>query len=423
MIIANINSITFFYPSKVIGGTEYLFIRLAREFAEKYNLEVFYIDYEDGFAINELKNTNIKHLLFNDEKKTQLPSNTYLITPISNIFNLTKQLILHENTKFLFWFLHLHNVIHRLSLGDKLPSFSIRFLKFIINLFYFKEKNIIKKTLELLHKNNSLAFIESSNYDFNKYIFDLNLDNPIYFPVGLENSDHKKESTELRINNEINIGCLGRLCEEKTYPILHILENIKLLKGVFKGKKIKVHIIGSGEYDHLINTFDSCNYFEIIRHKSLINDELENYLLNNIDILFAMGTSCLEGAKLKIPSVKIDLSYKEIPLSLNIYKWIFNSKGFCVGTDDVFSNSSTNTISFNQILDEVSDKNKKEIISEQCFSYFQKNHSLGILGKAIISNYQRIKNSYQELNELNIFDFNSQKNYLTKVIINKILYK
>ncbi len=47
-------------------------------------------------------------------------------------------------------------------------------------------------------------------------------------------------------------------------------------------------------------------------------------------MLFAMGTSTLDGAKLGIPTVRLDYSYKSIPKNYK-YKFFHEVKGYSMG--------------------------------------------------------------------------------------------
>ena len=59
--------------------------------------------------------------------------------------------------------------------------------------------------------------------------------------------------------------------------------------------------------------------------------EIENFLLlNEIDILMAMGTSALEGARLGIPTILLDIAYNEVRDGYN-YQWINERDGFTLG--------------------------------------------------------------------------------------------
>lgn len=66
----------------------------------------------------------------------------------------------------------------------------------------------------------------------------------------------------------------------------------------------------------------------------LTEHELEAFLLAEADVCFGMGTACLEGARLGIPSILCDMTLdgSEFPPSYG-YRWLFEEQGFCLGRD------------------------------------------------------------------------------------------
>ena len=74
----------FLYPDMGIGGAQLLFARLLSFFSKYYPfIDLYYIDYEDGYAVNYLKSQNVKftHLVYDKKGKTTLPENLLIITP------------------------------------------------------------------------------------------------------------------------------------------------------------------------------------------------------------------------------------------------------------------------------------------------------------------------------------------------------
>jgi hypothetical protein len=68
--------------------------------------------------------------------------------------------------------------------------------------------------------------------------------------------------------------------------------------------------------------------------EGLTGHELEAFLLAEADLCFGMGTACLEGARLGIPSILCDftLDGSEFPPNYG-YRWLFEERGFCLGRD------------------------------------------------------------------------------------------
>ena len=89
-------------------------------------------------------------------------------------------------------------------------------------------------------------------------------------------------------------------------------------------------IIGDGPYLKNLISLKSKVSYEIHFENEIKANQLDNYLINNCSILFAMGTAALEGAKLGIPTVLLDISYKKISKEYN-YRWLYERDGMTLG--------------------------------------------------------------------------------------------
>ena len=67
-------------------------------------------------------------------------------------------------------------------------------------------------------------------------------------------------------------------------------------------------------------------------HGSMQSRELTSFLQENVDLVFAMGTSMLEAEKLGIPSVL--LFYSEKTSKDNCFLWSFKLRHYCLGIEN-----------------------------------------------------------------------------------------
>lgn len=131
------------------------------------------------------------------------------------------------------------------------------------------------------------------------------------------------KSNEYEFNGSKSFYWLGRVDRDfKVWTLLEILNNLENVKfnGVF-------NIIGDGDGSSLI---DCDNYsFKIVRHGNLPYIEMEEHLRTNASLVFAMGTSALEGSKLGVPTILVNpLRQGEINFDS---RWVFDSIGFSLG--------------------------------------------------------------------------------------------
>ncbi len=365
------NIIVFFYPSMVIGGAEYLFIRLAKYLSSHLKKKVYYIDYKEGFARKKLEDSEVVILDYSDDSKVSIKENVILLTPVSNITTLGNKLDLTPDSRVFFWSIHPTNIISCLPLIQffiKLKSLN----EIILNLFD-KEKQNIQKILDQTLNQQALFFMDLENSTYNKILFDLQPDSLKYLPIPIDNKPIHN-TRKLLDPNLLSFAWLGRLSEDK----IHTLENIlwQLNKYCRQEKqKIDFHILGDRKLPDNLKMYSENEFLNLSLKMNLTDETLQNYLTTSIDCLFAMGTSALEGAILKIPTVLVDYSY--IPLNKNTqFRWLFETEGFCLGFE------ASNPLikpkhSLNEILRSLQDNHNK--LADACCNYAVKNHSMDIV--------------------------------------------
>lgn len=376
MITDKIDNIYFFYPSKIVGGAEYLFSRLALNLQEKYKKTVYYIDYKDGFIRKQEKFKSLNFIDFEDGYKTEIFSAGIVITPISNIYRISDYLnIKNDKIKLFLWSIHPYNLVHITPEAEVLQYFSAKQNKYILKYIADNTYNVLKKMLKDFDKENAIYFMDYDNYIFNETIWG-NIIHENYLKIVGE--EKFVFAPEFIINeNEINVAVMGRFSEEKVTSVINVAENLNALK---TDKKKRLHIIGDGEYR---NQFIPEKYtsLEIIFKGTLLSEKLNNYFIENVDILFSMGTCCLEGAALKLPVVAIPYSYKNY--NLNKFYYLGDTEKNDIGARlSLYKNFANRK--FEDIITQIYDENKKGYIGNKCYKYFIKNYSLDSISKLLL---------------------------------------
>ena len=208
-----------------------------------------------------------------------------------------------------------------------------------------------------------------------------------YIPVFVPSSD-KKAITNLINNQEINIAWLGRLDKDKINSLLNILDNFNKYKTI---KKKIIHIIGSGTEEFLIKP-DNYKSLEIKLLGRKTNEELDNYIVNKIDILFGMGASLLEAAKLNVPSVLVKIS--DTQFYDDEYILLSNLKEYILGyinNEDV-ADSKINTMK--DLLDDIYIHRKKEEYQKMCYEHYKKHHSIEYSSFCLMQSLSQTKYTY-----------------------------
>lgn len=352
--------ITFYITWKGIGGVQNLFLNLTKELYKRH-IRVKFIYFKDTWLIEELNKEGVEYELFELENDNrELLSNflkkddIIIMSPDSFIIEEIYQI----KPYFLFWVVH--------------PK------TFIRKLFPLK-KIMIKLMIEMMNKRGGLYFMDKTCFEDISHHFSLSI-NDDYLPIpvmGIEksNSSNLKSIVEKKNRDIISLSYIGRAEIWKVTPVKKIISDLSTTKKIVK-KEFKLHIFTDNveEFEQLLSY--NSNDIEIIYHSNIFGTELDQFIKKEILINFAMGTSCLESAKLGIPSILVDCSYDPYPISYK-YNWIYNSEGFSLGKviDKKYISMNGNTLLeiFEQFF-----KNESFIydISNSCLEYTSKNHDI-----------------------------------------------
>lgn len=369
--------ICFYFPYHEVSGVPVLFFRLANELAILDKLILIYvIDYSDGaIARNLINKSNITLLQFTDGKPISPPEDAILVMQSILPYSIRPELKILPNTRLVFWNLHpdclIPNLIpipHLRNLQNsnfKLYCFMAKklFPKLITNLRQFVEKAVAKK---------ALWFMDQSNLDkTSKYLF-MSISNVDYVQVPVNKSKFIKINSYPR-KDYLNFTWIGRLCDFKSHILIY---TIKKLNIIAREKKVKINyfIIGDGPFrkkikDSVINN----EWFTLEMVGTIKPDVIDNYLLENTDVFTGMGTSALEGAKLGIPTILLDISSYPIKGDYK-FRWLHESKNFDLGHDITQNDLEDGNLNLTQIFDDLI--NNYNNLSFNALNYFMQNHEM-----------------------------------------------
>ncbi len=354
--MANKEKIVFYFPWKELSGGPYYLTKLADDLANNQEYEVYYTDYKNGLAEKLIKNPNVKQIEYNDESEFKLPIEepVTIITPIYWAHRIPK---MNLNSKILF--LNWHYCCMPVFKNDSKWS-----------------KKLINNLLKLVKKTNSCFFLDYSHLigqNTNKITF-----KETFVPITLRGKN-VIANKDIINPEEINIGVLGRLDGDKVYSVLNLLDNFA---NINSSKPVNVHIIGDGVHRKFFeeeckkSNYSNCN-INIIMHGIMVNDELNNFMANNIDVLFAMGTSVIEGAAIKLPSVIVPSNCQKF--YDNKYVYFHNSIKYCLGWFNTqIPELGISTIKLEDVLDDIYNKNLKSDLGNKAFEYYSLNHKSNI---------------------------------------------
>lgn len=369
-------SLCFFFPYYEDSGVPVLFYRLANTIAATMaDAEISVIDYENGsMARNIAVLPNLKLIVFQDDIKVSPPAGSVLVMQSFVPYYWPEELKLANDQKIFFWNLHPQNLIPSLlpvPFLRELPMNNFLVYK-SVSVFYGKLFKNLKKYLKLLLDTDSICFMDKTNLEFTaKYLFS-NIEKKEYLPVPAKQADIK--SSKKFVKEKIHVGWVGRLCDFKSYILVYTINKLSEISKHFNNTEFVYHIVGDGPFlNYIKENIQVSDKVSVIFHGALSHDKLDDFINENLDIVTAMGTSALEGAKLGKPTILLDFSFKEIKKDY-VFREICDTEGFDLAhliSNKDYEDGNTSLLKIIKNIIHNYDES-----SEKAKSYFMKNHNI-----------------------------------------------
>lgn len=346
------NDIVFYQPALNIGGGSLVEANLAKCIADNTSMTVWFCDYPGGYgAFNCVDNPKVKLLNFKEsdvnfplQKKCILFTNSTRVILLKNM---------HPESKILFW--------HYETVKCGWDSVLIQ--------------GETKNYLRLVKDNNSMCYHDWSARDsLNRYC-GTGFTNSDFIFIPLETKQNRCSPSYVQ-EDTINLGFLSRLAIDKVCALYYLVQNF----AEYKTEKKKVlHVIGDGvkaeEAKRICKEYSE--KIEFVFTGTIAHEDLDDYLTRNIDLLFGLGTSVLEGAALRIPCAPLIIDIKRFE-DTDAW-WLFDTRDYCVGIlkeqKEDFEKTGAKFTPINTMIDEVYSEGGKEKYGELCYEYYLKNHS------------------------------------------------
>jgi len=390
--------IVFNYPSVNIGGAQLLFARICKFFAEK-NISVAIISNRECFLSKFLVESNVNFELIDSLSNNLLDKDDVLVLSLAQVYMYEKVTNLGAQTRVVFWDLHEHNIIQWMSFFPVYKRNSDSKFSKLFKLFEQKRINKNRSFFYTAHSHKALAFMCKKNFKTNNDFFDLQLD-PVYVPIPINNTRRAQrlsvDSTR-NYDKEINIGWMSRLASDKVRILVTLIKDLEQYKqAIGNNCQIRLHVIGDGPASNLVSSSGS---IQILCKGRIDGIELDEYMDENIDIGFSMGTSAFEFASRGIPAVFVPntTATRQVLSQHRKYLWIFDVEGYDIAAEGYYKGKALNVAS-------ILDKFKREPVklSELSIQHLESNHSLEAVGDRLLGFISNSHLTGSDMAELNL---------------------
>ena len=372
-IMDNSKTIYFVFPYRGVGGVSVLFLRLAHALARSHQYSCVLVDYSDGYMATRAIPELVAVANYSDDSKTYIRGDSIVIFQSMTPWSIFSGLSIADDVPVLFWNCHPSNLVASLP-GFRKSDFPYSgalspLSALVLQPFRARLTRFVKHLLD----NNALVFMDHENVKSTEESVDFVIDKPVFIPIPAARKKIRKFVAR-EDGGTLHFCWIGRIVDFKYFILKRLLEDLSTLAG-YSSIEFKVTIVGDGS--HLPHLKAYCNKIDTYNVNFLAHLEessLDDLLVNDVDILFAMGTSALEGAKYGVPTILLDIAYSDVPATY-VYRWLYSRDGSTLGdTLRSFNDEGCSYQSLKLLVDTFLDE--EEVISQRTYAYFEKNHSM-----------------------------------------------
>ena len=161
----------------------------------------------------------------------------------------------------------------------------------------YKNSKILSEWINSMVNKGNIVFMTKITYKTTKKYLGLSDGSHVSYLPNFSSGDTSFSSVTIKkkmneVQKSLELAWVGRIGDFKIHILNYSISSLNKLAEEMK-ILIRFHIIGSGEYESLLNLDYNNKYFEIVHLGELEKREVDIYLENNIHALFSMGTSAL----------------------------------------------------------------------------------------------------------------------------------
>lgn len=275
---------------------------------------------------------------------------------------------------------------------------SLSLSRFVYNFFLRSFYNKCLRFTECIFNNDALVFMDIVNVNTTRKFLNIELNDPIFIPVAIAGTNHWPVSRDLKndLRKIVRIAWVGRVVDFKYYSLLHALETLNELVDKLN-VTFEITIVGSGEYESkLKQEVLKLSKLLLVFIENIESSKLDDFLVGNVDLLFAMGTSALEGAKLGVPTILLDIAYSSVSRNY-CFKWLYQQDGYSLGNLVDDTEMRPNNSSLEELIVQL--QSDSSGVSQRTLDYFMSHHEIGPSSHRLLDAVRRTRCTYGQLRE------------------------
>jgi hypothetical protein len=369
---------TFAFPYHDVSGVPVLFARMAMAIASQ-GTAVDVIDYPEGCMANMVRGmAGITLRSFRPGVPVRVGPGTLLVMQTVLPATIAPEFVVDPATRLLFWTLHPMNWVQAIVPLDAVRNLQARYAGFHRLFGRTLLRPLTRQLRDLalaMHARGSLAFMDGETLDATCSRLEVTIDDPLMLPVCCDVPASNAGMSRVP-HDPLAIGWLGRLSDFKIHILLRTLAAASAYAAM-RRRRIVFHVIGEGPEAGRIRAEEFENpYFAIEQHGVITGAALEDFLLTRVDVLAAMGASALEGGRLGVPTILLDVAYGPVPASYR-FRWLYDSERYTLGRFVDRRSLEPRNESLAHMIDQV--VQDAAAISMRTYDYCRRHHSIEVI--------------------------------------------
>jgi glycosyltransferase involved in cell wall biosynthesis len=255
----------------------------------------------------------------------------------------------------------------------------------------------MRRLVDLMLDKDALVFMDSTNVNTTCEYLGVSIPNPRYLPISVPASEDRRATLMKREfkANGLRVVWVGRVVDFKFFILQRSLVELNRLAPRLN-LDIRVTLVGSGEYRQVLaDTVTSLLHLRCDFVDHVAPADLDEFLISNADLLLAMGTSALEGARLGIPTLLLDFAHGPVSAGY-VFRWLFERQGYTLGNTISDSDYVNGNTSLEERIGDLIGGGGIEI-SARCRQYFAENHDLSSMAGKLLEVLQKTVCTYGDM--------------------------
>lgn len=319
--------LVFCFPYRGVGGVPVLFSRIAAEIARRGGHEVHVVDYQDG-TMAGARSAGVELIRFTDDSGATVPEESTLLFQTTRPWALYPELRVPPGTRLFFWNCHPFNLVPTPPGLRALVTGNQTLGRATLATLMRPYRNTMVRFTRFLLEHRALAFMDQANVDATEGYLGIGIPAPTYLPVCAGSALPKPSPRTLQ--SPLRLAWIGRIADFKHHILSRALMDLDRVQPKL-AVALSFTIVGEGPFRESVErTVAGLKNLKVRFSGELPAGRLADFLREDVDVLFAMGTSALEGIRAGIPTVLLDVSYRPV-LQGYRYTWLHERAGYTLG--------------------------------------------------------------------------------------------